>query len=78
MQTGRNDDAVEPRLERLGHQGLQRMNHQRRPQPDHLRDVRRPARDGRKHFARLDEALGRMHAGNGHRRGLRCPVTAVC
>ena len=49
-------------FERLGHAGLQRLDHQRRPQADHLGDPRRVAGDGREHAVGFDVPAIGLHA----------------
>ena len=51
-----DDDRIEPGLERLGDHRLQRMDVDRRAQPDHVEQPRRAAGDRAQHLAGRDAA----------------------
>ena len=57
-----DDDHVEERLGRLGHERLQDVRGDRQPHAGEAADERRPARDGADHDAGLDPAAVRLHA----------------
>ena len=60
----RDDDHVEERLQRLGHERLQDVRRDRQRNAGEVGDQRRPARGGIDHRPGLDVAPVRLHAGD--------------